>query len=133
MKNLLRTIFHLVITTLVYLIFNEGAMFTLNQGTLLSGIITVVAFLAYGPVCYYIASKFDFGRWKYVLYIPLINEVLYIVGIYTLPIRKYLPLEDDNYGVGMMILPLTFIMWIIFIVATLMGIQVRKKTISSSL
>jgi hypothetical protein len=133
MKNFLRTIFHLVITTLVYLIFNEGAMFTLNQGTLLSGIITVVAFLAYGPVCYYIARKFDFGRWKYVLYIPFINEFLYIVGIYTLPIRTYLPMEDDNYGIGMLLLPLTLIMWIIFLVATLMGIQVRKKTISSSL
>ncbi|MFJ5625511.1 hypothetical protein ACIQD3_23090 [Peribacillus loiseleuriae] len=127
MKKISGTILHLFITTIVYVIFNEGAMYSLNQGTIFSGTITIISFLAYGPICYFIARNSEFGRWKYVFYIPFINELMYILVIYTTNIRNYFPLDDDNFGVGIMMLPLTFIMWIIFIVSTIMGIQIRKK------
>ncbi|MEO2074217.1 MAG: hypothetical protein ABGX20_02380 [Bacillus sp. (in: firmicutes)] len=133
MRNLIRTIFHLVMTTLIYTIFNEGAMFSLDHGSLFSITITIISFLAYGPTCYLIARNFEFGRWKYVFFIPFINEILYLIAIYTTPIRTFFPMEDDNYGVGMMILPLTVIMWIIFIVCTFTGIKVRKKSTTTIL
>ena len=129
MKNFLRTILYLFITTFVYLIFNESAMITFNQGTIFSGTITVISFLAYGTICYFLSRNFEFGRWKYVLFIPFINEIMYIAVIYTTNIRDLLPLEDDNFGLGILLLPLALAMWIIFIVSTFIGILNRKKTI----
>ena len=49
------------------------------------------------------------------------------IAIYMLNIRNYLPLDEDNYGVGIIILPLTLVMWIVFIVSTFIGIQSKKK------
>ncbi|MEH7336887.1 hypothetical protein V7161_30215 [Neobacillus drentensis] len=129
MGNLLRTVLYLFITTMVFVIFNEGAMFTLNQGTAFSVTITVISFLAFGPICYLITRYFEFGRWKYVFYIPFINEIMYILIIYKTNLRTYFPLEDDNFGVGIMMLPLIVIMCIIFIVTTFMGTHIRKKAI----
>jgi hypothetical protein len=131
MGNFFRAVLYLFITTVVYVIFNEGAMFTLNQGTSISLTITVGSFLAYGPICYFISRYFDFGRWKYAFYIPFINEILYILIIYRTNLRTYFPLEDDNFGVGIIILPLTVIMWIIFLASTFMGTHIRKKAILS--
>jgi hypothetical protein len=131
MGNFLRAVLYLFITTIVYVLFNEGAMFTLNQGTAFSVTITVISFLAYGPTCYYITRYFDFCRWKYAFYIPFINEIMYILIINRTNLRTYFPLEDDNFGVGIIILPLTVIMWIIFIVSTFMGTHIRKKEILS--
>ncbi|KMY50184.1 hypothetical protein [Peribacillus loiseleuriae] len=119
-------ILHLFITTIAYVIFNEGAIFSLNQGTIFSGTITVISFIAYGPICYFIARNFEFGRWKYVFYIPFINGIMYILVIYTTNIRNYFPLDDDNFGVGIMMLPSTFLMWIAFIVSIIMDIHIRK-------
>lgn len=127
MKNFANTILHLVITSIIYMVFNEAAMITLDQGSLFSGSILGLSFFIYGPACYFIAKHFEFGRWKYVFFIPFINEILYLFIIYNSNLRDYFPLEDDNYGVGMMLLPLTIIMWIIFIVSTFLGIQGRKK------
>ena len=44
MKSLIQVILHLIITTLVLTIFNEGIIITFNRGTLLSGAITVGSF-----------------------------------------------------------------------------------------
>ncbi|WP_248737193.1 hypothetical protein, partial [Neobacillus rhizosphaerae] len=116
------------ITTLVFIVFNEGVLVTLTHGTLLSGTITVISFLIYGPVCYLLARRFDFGKWKYVFFIPFINEIMYgFLGLYILNIRNYFPMEDDDYGVGIILLPLTLIMWIVFVVSTFIGIQLKKK------
>jgi hypothetical protein len=129
MENLIRAILYLFVTSVVYVIFNEGAMFTLNQGTPFSSTLTVISFLAYGPVCYFLTRYFEFGRWKLVFYIPFINEILYIFIIYNTSLRTYFPLEDDNFGVGIIMLTLTVIMWIIFILTTFFGTYIRKKAI----
>ena len=126
MKNFLRTILYLFITTFVYLIFIESAMITFNQGTIFSGTITVISFLAYITICYFLSRNFEFGRWKYIFFIPFINVIMYIAVGYTINIRNLLPLEDDNYGLGILLLPLTLAMWIIFIVSTFIGILNRK-------
>ena len=127
MKNFLRTILYLFITTFVYLIFNESTMITFNQGTIFSGTITVISFLAYVTICYFLSRNFEFGRWKYVFFIPFINEIMYIAVIYTTNIRDLLPLEDDNFGLGVLLLPLAFAMWIIFIFSTFIGILNKKQ------
>jgi hypothetical protein len=127
MGNFTRASLFLLFTSLIYVTFNEASMITLNQGTILPGSITLISFLLYGPTCYYMARNLEFGKWRYIFYIPFINELLYILGIYTFNIRKYFPLEEDNFGVGMMILPLTIIMWLIFIGSTFLGIMFKKK------
>jgi hypothetical protein len=132
MGNLVRAILYLFITTMVYVVFNEGAMFSLNQGTAFSVTITVISFLAYGSICYLIPRYFEFGRWKYVFFIPFINEIMYISIIYKTNLRTYFPMEDDNFGVGIIMLPLTILMWIIFIVITFTGTHIRKKAILKS-
>jgi hypothetical protein len=127
LKKFLRTILHLAITTIVLVIFNEGAMFTLHQATKLSGTISLISLLAYGPLCFLLARNLEFGRWKYVFYIPFINEILYIIVIYNTNIRNFFPLEEDDFGVAIMMLPITLIMWVVFISSTLTGIHIRKK------
>lgn len=128
MTSLIRTILYLVITTLLLIIFNEGIYITSTQGTLLSGIVTLVSFIIYGPVCYIIARKFEFGRWKYVFFIPFINEMMYLfLGLYILNIRKHFPWEDDNFGLGVILLPLTFVMWVIFFASTFVGIDANQE------
>jgi hypothetical protein len=129
MGNMLRAILYLFITSVVYLIFIEGVMFTLNQGTTVSETLMIISFLAYGPICYFLTRYFEYGRWKYVFYIPFINVIMYILIIYNTNLRTYFPLEDDNFGVGLIMLPLTVIMWIIFIVTTFFGTYIRKKAI----
>lgn len=52
---------------------------------------------------------------------------MYIAIIYTTDIREFLPLEDDKFGLGILLLPLTLVMWIIFIVSTFSGVLNRKK------
>ena len=54
---------------------------------------------------------------------------MYIAVIYTTNIRDLLPLEDDDFGLRILLLPLTLAMWIIFIVPTFIGILNRKKAI----
>jgi hypothetical protein len=127
MGNFTRALLFLLLTSLIYVTFNESAMIAFDQGTMLASTITLISFLLYGPTCYYMARNLEFGKWKYVLFIPFINELLYIFVIYTFNIRKYFPLEEDNFGVGMLILPLTIIMWLIFIGSTFLGIMFKKK------
>ncbi|KAA0548489.1 hypothetical protein FZW96_07915 [Bacillus sp. BGMRC 2118] len=126
MNNLTRTLLYLLITTLVYLIFIESAMYTFNEESAFSGTIAAISFIGYLIVCYLLSRRFEFGRWKYLFFIPFINAILYIVVLYSTKIRVLLPMEEENFGLGILLIPITIIMWILFLVATFIGIANRK-------
>ncbi|MDX8365828.1 hypothetical protein [Cytobacillus sp. IB215665] len=123
-------IIFLFTTTIVLGIFFESflAVYANKVSSFLS-VITILTLVLYIYISYKLASKLYFGVWRYLLYIPLLNVILYIgtIPYYLLLRNAYNYVDEGDYGMGLTLLPLSITMWLIFICATFKGMLNRKK------
>ena len=124
--NFYNTIIYLIASTFfVIAIMESVAYIYFNNLTLILIILPVFLIIAYGFVCYKLSNKLSFGLWKYIFFIPFINVIMYILLMYTLPLPAR---GDDDFGLGFIMLPLSLLLWIVFLVFTITGIKDDKKS-----
>ncbi|MFD1738020.1 hypothetical protein ACFSCX_15900 [Bacillus salitolerans] len=76
---------------------------------------------------YQFCKKFYFGYWRFILYIPFINVLIffilntYLIGL----VGGHQGLEDD-YAFGMILLVVIPIVWLLYVIPTVLGVRANK-------
>jgi hypothetical protein len=125
-------ILYLSISAFLLLIINQTFLFVwYGLVTPFVLIITGVVIILYIPICAKVSRRFQFGIWRFLLFIPFINIVAYLalmLSIASLPLLPKPNFPDDDYGMGFLLLQMTVVYYILFLIGTIQGLCKRKDS-----
>ncbi|MED4074397.1 hypothetical protein [Priestia endophytica] len=92
-------------------------------------IITGVVAILYIPICAKVSRRFQFGIWRFLLFIPFINVIASLalmLSIGSIPLLPKPNFPDDDYGMGFLLLQMNVVYYILFLIGTIQGLSKRK-------